>query len=317
MRVPDKSSGVLCSGASVTDKYEFIDAEYAAAATDKATTAPTIRQMCEWLEVSKSGFYEWRNNPGSATAKRREELKLIITKAFEDSDGTYGYRRVHAQLQRWGVQCGGELVRALMRGLGLVPCQVRRRRSLTVQAAAGPIPDLVGRKFGAAVPGEKMVGDITYIFTWEGWLYLATVIDCATRKVAGWAMGDNYRTPLITEAIEMAARNLNLPEGSIFHSDRGSNYTSAEFAGALERLGIRQSVGRTGICYDNALAESFNGALKVERVHRTVYATREKAREDIARYIELRYNRKRLHSALGYRTPQEVLDEYSTMKTAA
>jgi len=212
VRVPDKSSGVLCSGASVADKYKFIDAEYAAAAADKAT-APTIRQMCEWLEVSRSGFYEWRYNPGSAAAERREELKLIITKAFEDSDGTSGYRRVHAQLQRWGVRCGDELVRALMRELGLVPCQVRRRRSLTAQAAAGPIPDLVNRDFEAAAPGEKMVGDITYIFTWAGWLYLATVIDCATRKVIGWAMDDNYRTPLITAAIEMAARNLDLPEG--------------------------------------------------------------------------------------------------------
>ena len=135
--------------------------------------------------------------------------------------------------------------------------------------------------------------------------------------VVGWAMGDNYKTPLITSAIKMAARNVELPEGAIFHSDRGSNYTSAEFAGELKKLGIRQSVGRTGICYDNALAESFNGALKVERVHRTVYATRRKAREDIARYIELRYNRKRLHSAIGYQTPQEAMDGYLEMKAAA
>jgi transposase InsO family protein len=143
------------------------------------------------------------------------------------------------------------------------------------------------------------------------------VIDCATRKVAGWAMDDNYRTPLITSAIEMAARNLGLPADAVFHSDRGSNYTSAEFAAALERLGISQSVGRTGICYDNALAESFNAALKVERVHRTAYPTRKKAKEDIARYIELRYNRTRLHSGLGYRTPQEALDEYLNRQLAA
>jgi putative transposase len=162
-----------------------------------------------------------------------------------------------------------------------------------------------------------MVGDITYIQTWEGWLYLATVIDCATRKVTGWAMDDNYKTPLITAAIEMAARNVALPADAIFHSDRGSNYTSAEFAAVLEGLGIRQSVGRTGICFDNALAESFNAAVKVERVHRTVYPTRKKAKEDIARYIELRYNRTRLHSALGYRTPQEVHDEYLNRQFAA
>ena len=167
----------------------------------------------------------------------------------------------------------------------------------TQQGQAGPIPDLVNRDFTADAPGRKMVGDITYIPTWEGWVYLATVIDCATRKIAGWAMDDNYRTPLITSAIEMAARNLGLPADAVFHSDRGSNYTSAEFAAALGRLGIRQSVGRTGICYDNALAESFNAALKVERVHRAAYPARKKAKEDIARYIELRYNRMRLHYA--------------------
>jgi putative transposase len=256
MRVPAKSRGVLLGGASVTEKYEFIDAEYAAAAAADAACAPTITQMCSWLSVSRSGFYDWRSRPESATARRRAELKLLITKAFDDSDGTYGYRRVAAQLARWGVRAGLELVRALMRELHLVPCQPRPwRPPTTCQGAAGPIPDLVGRDFSAAVPGEKMVGDITYVPTWEGWLYLATVIDCATRKVVGWAMDDNYRTPLITSAIEMAARNLSLPEGAVFHSDRGSNYTSAEFAAVLERLGIRQSVGRTGICFDNSLAQ--------------------------------------------------------------
>jgi transposase InsO family protein len=274
--------------------------------------------MCAWLEVSRSGYYEWRSRPESATAKRREELKLLIAKAFDDSDGTYGYRRIWWQLARWGVRAGAELVRALMRELGLVACQPRPwRPSTTVQGQAGPIPDLVRRDFSAETPGAKIVGDITYIPTWEGWLYLATAIDCATRKVIGWAMGDNYKTPLITAAIEMAARNIDLPGGAIFHSDRGSNYTSGEFAAVLERLQIRQSVGRTGICFDNSLAESFNAALKVERVHRTAYPTRKKAREDIARYIELRYNRTRLHSALAYRTPQEALDEYLNQQLAA
>jgi transposase InsO family protein len=293
--------------------YEFIDVEYATSGA-----APAITLMCRWLEVSKSGYYEWRSRPESATAKRREELKLLIKKAFDDSDGTYGYRRVWWQLARWGVRAGLELVRALMRELGLVACQPRPwRPATTQQGCAGPIPDLVNRDFTADAPGRKMVGDITYIPTWEGWVYLATVIDCATRKVAGWAMDDNYRTPLITSAIEMAGRNLDLPADAVFHSDRGSNYTSAAFAGVLEGLGIRQSVGRTGICYDNALAESFNAALKVERVHRTAYPTRKKAKEDIARYIELRYNRIRLHSGLGYRTPQEALDEYLNRQLAA
>lgn len=301
----------------MSDKYAFIEAEDATVAAE-AAHAPTITQMCAWLRVSRSGFYDWRSRPESAAAKRRNDLKLLIAKAFADSDGTYGYRRVAWQLARWGIQAGAELVRALMHELGLVACQPRPwRPSTTKQGQAGPIPDLVARDFSADVPGEKMVGDITYIPTWQGWLYLATVIDCATRKVIGWAMDDNYRAPLITAAIEMAARNTGLPADAIFHSDRGSNYTSAEFAAVLERLGIRQSVGRTGICFDNALAESFNAALKVERVHRTAYPTREKARDDIARYIELRYNRVRLHSALGYRTPQEVHDEYLSMQAAA
>ena len=302
----------------MSDKYEFIDAEYAETSRAPRGTAPTIERMCAWLGVSRSGFYEWRSRPESATARRQQELKLLITKIFQDSDGTYGYRRIAAQLARWGVVAGTELVRRLMRALGLVACQPRPwRPSTTRQGQAGPIPDLVNRDFTAEVPGAKMVGDITYIPTWQGWEYLATVIDCATRKVIGWAIGDNYRTPLITKAIEMAARNVDLPAGAVFHSDRGSNYTSAEYAEVLTRLGISQSVGRTGICFDNALAESFNSSLKVERVHRTVYPTRKRARQDIARYIELRYNRTRLHSTLDYRTPQEVYDEYMNRRQAA
>jgi len=276
-------------------------------------------QMCAWLEVSRSGFYDWRSRPQSATARRRELLKIRVKALFGASNSECGYRRVHAEVVRGGERASGELVRRLMRELGLEPCQPKpRRRSLTQQAAGtGPIPDLVSRDFTAQEPGGKMVGDITYIPTWEGWLYLATVIDCATRKIVGWAMDDHYRTPLIAKAIRMAARNIALPDGAIFHSDRGSNYMSAEFARELDGLGIRQSAGRTGICFDNALAESVNGTLKVELVHRTVYATREHARKDIARWIELRYNWTRLHSGLGYRTPQEVMDDYLNRRKAA
>jgi putative transposase len=301
----------------VSAKYAFADAEYATPAGEEAC-APTVTQMCEWLGISKSGYYEWRLRPQSAAAKRRELLKIKIKALFEFNNEEYGYRRLHAALVRSGERCSPELVRVLMRELGLEPCQPRPwRHSLTEQGQAGPIPDLVNRDFTAEKPGQKMVGDITYIPTWEGWVYLATVIDCATRKIIGWAMDDNYKTPLITQAVKMAARNVNLPGEAVFHSDRGSNYTSAEFAGELAKLGICQSVGRTGICYDNALAESVNGTLKVELVHRTAYATREKAREDIARWIELRYNKTRLHSGLGYRTPQEVMDEHLNGQEAA
>jgi putative transposase len=275
--------------------------------------------MCSWLDVSSSGYYEWRQRPESATAQRRERLNELIIDIFDDSDETYGHRRVHAELVRRGEHCSVELVRGLMRQLGLVPCQPRPwRHSLTeADPAAGSIPDLVARDFTADAPGVKMVGDITYIPSWEGWVYLATVIDCHTKEVIGWAMDDHYKTSLVEAAIRMAARNHNIRPGAIFHSDRGSNYTSARFAGTLRELNIRQSVGRTGICYDNAMAESFFGALKTERVHRTQYPTRRHAINDIARYIELRYNSKRLHSALGYKTPREVHDEYLNRQLAA
>lgn len=301
----------------MTSRYEFIDGEKATR-DESGGFKYKIVKMCEWMEVSKSGFYEWSSRPMSATAQRRAYLCLVITRAFEDSDGTYGHRRIHAQLARWGEHASLELVRALMRELGLVACQPRPwRHSLTVGGPAGPIPDLVNRDFTAETPGTKMVGDITYIPTWEGWLFLATVIDCHHKSVIGWATGDNYKTPLITAAISMAVTNHDIAKDAIFHSDRGSNYTSEEFALFLERHGIRQSVGRTGICYDNAMAESFFAALKNERVHRTVYPTREHARKDIVRYIEFRYNKKRLHSGLGYRTPQEVYDEYLNRNRAA
>jgi putative transposase len=302
----------------VSERYELIDVE-------KDTLVPagekkyTVAKMCEWLDVSNSGYYEWRKRPTSVTARRRIYLTVLIAKSFDDSDETYGHRRVHAELARWGERCGVELVRSIMRELGLVACQPRPwRHSLTDADPGAPaIPDLVNRDFTAEAPGTKMVGDITYIPTWAGWLYLATVIDCHTKEVIGWAMDNNYKTPLISTAIKMAARNHRIEPGAIFHSDRGSNYTSAEFARTLKDLNVRQSVGRTGICYDNAMAESFFATLKNERVSRTAYPTRERARADIARYIEFRYNTKRLHSGLGYKTPHQARAEYLNRSSAA
>ncbi|MCX5233040.1 IS3 family transposase [Streptomyces sp. NBC_00233] len=162
------------------------------------------------------------------------------------------------------------------------------------------MPDLVGRDFTAESPGEKLVGDITYVPTGEGWLYLATVIDCCTKEVIGYAMEDHYQTPLISRAIENAARNRKLAKNAIFHSDNG----------------LRRSAGRTGICYDNAMAESFFGTLKNELVSRSTYLSRESARQDITRYIEFWYNHRRLHSAIGYRSPREAHAEHTQFCTA-
>ena len=261
-----------------------------------------------WV-LSESGFFDWVKRPASATAQRRRKLGRLIREIFIHHQGRYGYRRVHAQLRRAGQYCDPETVRSIMDELGLVACQPRRSRRQTTQASRQQvtIPDLVGRDFTASVPGAKMVGDITYVRTGEGWVYLALVIDCCSRAIIGWAMSDNYQTPLISDAIRMAARHVRLPRAAVFHSDRGSNYTSDEYGRVLDELGIVRSVGRTGICYDNALAESTNGAVKVELVNRKSYATRAAAEADIASYIELYYNQQRLHSGLGYRTPREAL----------
>nr|WP_123600245.1 IS3 family transposase [Micromonospora sp. Llam0] len=308
-----KAAGVLREGPSVTSLYEFIETMR----LDTAKYAYPVDFMCEQLGVSRSGYYEWRTRPDSATATRRAHLRSAIEEVFAASDGTYGHRRVHAQLRRQGVSAGPELVRQLMRELGLVPCQPRPRRWGLTQSSSGTVPDLVGREFTADAPGEKLVGDITYIPTGEGWLYLATVIDCCTKEVIGYAMDDHYQTPLISRAIRNAARNRELRKNAIFHSDRGSNYMSDDYGRTLRDLRLRRSAGRTGICFDNAMAESFFGALKNERVSRVKYPTREAARRDVTAYIEFWYNRQRLHSAVGYRPPREVHAEFENLQIAA
>lgn len=280
-------------------KYAFID-------TEEGGTF-SVRQMCRWAAVSRAGYYEWKDTTPTATATWRELMMVVVLDVFEASDGTYGHRRVAAEAARRGYPLDPQTARKLMAEQGLVAACSRKRGPRTTVPAAGDVPDLLTRDFTATEVGVKLVGDITYIPTWEGWVYLATVLDCATKKVVGYALADHMRTELITDALKMAARNLDIQTGvTIFHSDRGSQYMSQEFADYCRTLGVRRSVGRTGICYDNAWAESFNATLKVERVYRTAYPTRRHARNDIARWIELRYNQKRLHSSLGYKTPNEV-----------
>lgn len=288
-------------------RYEFIDgmkAQY------------PIVKMCEWLAVSKSGFYEWRDRPLSATAERRADLGEKIKKIFKKSRETYGYRRVREQLAQDGVEAGEELVRQIMRDLGLEPCQPRPWRITTVADGSEPVADLIERDFSAPTPGERFVGDITYIRTWAGWLYLATVIDLCTKEVVGWSMADHMRASLPCDALCMAVRNGRVRKGAIFHSDRGSQYTSSDMAEHLEYFGLTGSMGRTGVCWDNALAESFFGMLKNELVYRTVFPTRRHARRAIAEYIEVFYNRQRLHSGIGYKTPAQVRESFETSEAA-
>jgi transposase InsO family protein len=293
----------------VSGKYALISAEKA---------NHTISTMCRLVGVSRSGFYAWEERDASASVRRREELKSMIAYEFDRSECTYGYRRVHAALRRKGVAVGDDLVRRLMRELGLMPVQVKRRRGLTVlNCQALPLPDLLRRDFTASALGEKMIGDITQIDTAEGPLYLATTIDFFSRAVIGWAIDEHYPAGLVAAAIRMAAGRVSLPEGAIFHSDRGSQYMSHEFAETLAVYGIRQSVGRASSCFVNSAAESFFGKLKTENVHHHKFATRAEARREVIRFIEGFYNQRRLHSSIGYRPPVEVLDEWSMNQTDA
>jgi putative transposase len=277
-----------------------------------------IAWMCRLLGVPRSSFYAWRNRAESATAVRRRELAVRVKAAFEGGRGAYGCRRVAAQLNRDGHPCSVGLVADLMRELGLRACQPRAYKRTTIPGEQ-PVtsPDLIGRDFTATAPGTRLVGDITYLKTGEGWLYLATVIDLATRMVTGWQLASHMRTSLVTDALAMAISHGHAAPGAVFHSDRGAQYTSAEFTRFCQANGVRTSAGRTGVCWDNAAAESFFAALKNEMYHRQAFPTRAKARFAVAGYIEVFYNRQRLHSALAYRTPAEVLTEFQNAATAA
>ena len=277
-----------------------------------------IAWMCRLLGVPRSSFYAWRNRAGTVTAARRRELAVQVRRAFEQGRGAYGCRRVAAQLNRDGHPCSVGLVAGLMRELGLRACQPRAYKRTTVPGEQ-PVtsPDLIGRDFTGETPGIRLVGDITYLRTGEGWLYLATVIDLATKMVAGWQLADHMRTSLVTDALAMAITHGHVQSGAIFHSDKGAQYTSAAFARFCAARGIRTSTGKTGVCWDNAAAESFFGALKNEMYYRQSFPDRTRARFAVAGYIEVFYNRKRLHSALGYRTPSEALTDYQNAATAA
>jgi len=269
--------------------------------------------MCRVLGVARSSLYAWRERTETPTAARRRLLAEHVQRIFDQSRRTFGCRRIAAQLNRDGHECSVGLVADLMRELGLRAVQPRAYKRTTVPGEA-PVssPDLIGRDFGptTGVPGERLVGDITYLRTGEGWLYLATVIDLATRMVVGWQIAEHMRTSLVVDALAMAIDAGHVDDEAIFHSDRGTQYTSAEFHRFCKNNRVRTSVGRTGVCWDNAAAESFFAALKNEMYYRRHWPTRARARFAVAEYIEVFYNRQRLHSTLGYRTPFEALTDH-------
>ena len=288
--------------------YPFIEAEKHRSTTE-GSGGGNVARACELLKVSRSAFYAHLATVAAGGSSRaREDTALLsrITELHDRSHGTYGAPRVHADLADEGRRHGRKRVARLMRTAGLRGITPRRWRTTTIADPGAPVrPDLIGRDF---TPDpyrldERWCGDITYIRTWQGWLYLATVIDIASRKVVGWATADHLRTDLVEDALRNAVTSRRPAAGVIFHSDRGCQYTSARLGRTARELGVRLSVGRTGQCWDNALAESFFATIKKELLERRSWTTHASARAAIFDYIEGWYNTRRRHSGLGYLSP--------------
>lgn len=267
-----------------------------------------VARLCRVLAVPRrQGYYEWlAAQPARAKrAEAEDQLAAEIRAIHGAHRGAYGSPRIAAELRRRGRRVNRKRVERIMRQRGIVGRTRRRRRSLTKpDAAAVPAPDLIGRDFTAAAPGQRFVGDITYLPTAEGWLYLATVIDLFNREVVGHAMAEHMRADLVCDAVELAHRRGLIGASAIFHADRGSQYTSAQFRACLTRLRMRASMGRVGSCYDNAVAESFFASLKSE-IGTTAWTNRAEARQAVFAYLNY-YNHNRLHSTLKQRTPHET-----------
>jgi transposase InsO family protein len=266
-----------------------------------------VAKACELLEVSRSAFYDWHQHRPSARALADEALGARIQEIFDDSRGTYGWPRVHKELRRQGMHASRKRVARIMRQKGLIGRCRRRWTKTTISDPDTKAADLIKRAFGpGTVELDRVyVSDITYLWTWEGWLYLATVIDLSSRRVVGWSMADHMRTELVTDALRMAVAARRPRPGLIFHSDRGTQYTSREFTDLLDEHEMVQSLSRPRQCWDNAVAESFFASLKEELIHRQPWPTRAQARRAVFDYIEVFYNRRRLHSSLGYLSPAD------------
>lgn len=265
-----------------------------------------VEFMCAELGVSTSGFYAWRSRPTSERARADEVLLRLIGVLFDRLKGNPGVRRMHAELAAHGHRVSRKRVWRLMRAAGLQGRHPRAWKRTTIPGDRPvPAPDLIGRDFTASKRDRRWCGDITYIKSWDGWVYLATVIDLHSRRVVGWAIADHMRTELVTDALTMALKQRHPKGGVIFHSDRGTQYTSHEFAAYCEKNKIRRSLGRTGICYDNAVAESFFASYKKELIHTRPWPDLKAVRKATFEWIEMYYNRARRHSTLGYLTPHE------------
>ena len=268
-----------------------------------------VSAMCRILNVSKSGFYGWRDRPPSKRAEVDALLSEKIARIHKDSRGIYGAPRIHFELRTLGVRCARKRVARLMREAGLFGCGGRRRRMRTTLRSrvehTPPAPDLVKRNFTPEAPDRLWVADITYVRTWEGWLYLSFVLDTYSRKVVGWSMANHLKTELVLDAVNMAIYNRRPAPGLIHHSDRGSQYTSVEFGKRLREEVLLPSMGSVADAYDNSMAESFISTLKRELVHRHSWPNRQMVRTAIFEYIEGFYNTRRRHSALGNFSPTE------------
>ena len=278
-------------------KYTFIAAN---------TVEFRVKRMCHALVVQRSGYYAWRRRTPSTRAQANEVLLKLIREEHETSRKTYGSPRIQKVLERKGVLCGKNRVARLMRMHGIAAKKRHKWHPTTTQRKPGvvPAPNWLNQEFTAVAPNRKWVSDFTYIDTAEGWLYLATVLDLFSRKVVGWAMSEWMDTDLVETAWQMALLGRRPEPGLLHHSDQGSQYTSAAYQKSLTTALVQLSMSRVGNCYDNAVAESFFGTLKTECVTGQ-FATRALAHTSIFEYIEVWYNRQRLHSTLGYLSPVE------------
>ena len=270
-----------------------------------------IKEMAEYLKVSRSAFYQWTKYGESPKAREDKALKVRITELFDKSGKTYGAKRISLDLHDEGLNCGKFRTLRLMKELGLTT-KAKRKYKATTDSNHGKetAPNLLGQKFAVAVPDRVWVGDITYVWTHEGWLYLAVVIDLFSRKVVGWAMSDRIKRGLVISAFNMAVRSRNPLPDLIFHSDKGSQYCSDDFKKTLKGVKAIQSMSGKGNCYDNAVAESFFHTLKVEELHSLIFLTRNAARRCIFEYIEVFYNKKRRHSYINYLSPERFENRY-------